>query len=145
MVFRLLSKNLKIKKYRIIILPVVLYGWETWSLTRREGRMLRVFENMVLRTVFGPRRDEVTGEWRRLHNEELNDLYCSPNIVQVIKSRRMRWAGHVARMGEERGCIGSWWGNRREGDHWGDLGVDGWIILGWICRRWDVGIRTGLG
>jgi len=65
-----------------------------------------------------------------LHNEELNDLYSSPNIVRVIKSRRMRWAGHVARMGEERGwCIGSWWGNRREGDHWGDLGVDGWIIL----------------
>ena len=65
---------------------------------------LRVFENMVLRRIFGPRRDEVTGEWRRLHNEELNDLYCSPNIVRVIKSRRMRWAGHVARMGEERGA-----------------------------------------
>ena len=61
-------------------------------------------------------------------------------IVQVIKSRRMRWAGHVARMGEERGCIGSWWGNRREGENWGDLDVDGWIILGWICRRWDVGL-----
>ena len=61
-----------------------------------------------------PRRDEVTEEWRRFHNEELNDLYCSPNIVRVIKSRRMRWDGHVARMGEERGCIGSWWGNRRE-------------------------------
>ena len=60
--------------------------------------------------------------------------------VRVIKSRRMRWAGHVARMGEERGRIGSFWGNRREGDHWGDLGVDGWIILGWISRRWDVGI-----
>jgi len=72
----------------------------------------------------------VTGEWRRLHNEELNDLNPSPNIVWVIKSRRMRWAGHVARMGEERGCIGSWWGNRRERDHWGDLGVDGWIISG---------------
>ena len=86
-----------------------------------------------------------TGEWRRLHNEELNDLYSSPNIVRVIKSRRMRWAGHVARMGEERGCIGSWWGNRKEGDHWGDLGVDGWIILGWITRSWDVGIWTGLG
>ena len=79
--------------------------------------------------VFGPRRNEVTWEWRRLHNEELNDLYSSPNIVRLIKSRRMRWAGHVARMGEERGRIGSSWGNRRERDHWGDLGVDGWIIL----------------
>ena len=68
----------------------------------REERKLRVFENMVLRRIFGPRRDEVTGECRRLHNEELNDLYCSPNIVRVIKWRRMRWAGHVARMGEER-------------------------------------------
>ena len=65
--------------------------------------------------------------------------------MRVIKSRRMRWAGHVACMGEERGCIESCWGNRREGDHWGDLGVDGWIILGWISRRWDVGIWTGLG
>jgi len=100
---------------------------------------------MVLRRIFGPRRDEVTGEWRRLHNEELNDLNSSPNIVRVIKSRRRRWAGHVVRMGEERGCIGSWWGNRRERDHWRDLGVDGWIILGWICRRWDVGIWTGVG
>jgi len=63
----------------------------------------------------------------------------------MIKSRRMRWAGHVARMGEERGCISSWWGNPREGDHWGDLGVDGWIIFGWISRGWDVGIWTGLG
>ena len=62
-----------------------------------------------------------------------------------VKSRRMRWAGHVARMGEERGCIGSWWGNRSEGNHWGDLGVDGWIILGWTSRRWDVCIWTGLG
>ena len=96
---RLLPKNLKIKIYRIIILPVVLYGCETWSLTLREERKLKVFENMVLRSIFGPRRDEVTGEWRRLHNEELNDLYSSPNIVRV---RRMRWAGHVARMGEER-------------------------------------------
>ena len=100
---RLLPKNLKNKIYRTIILPVVLYGCEAWSLTLREERKLRVFENMVLRGIFGPRRDDVTGEWRRLHNEELNDLYCSPKIVQVIKSRRMRWAGHVARMGEEMG------------------------------------------
>ena len=99
---RLLSKNLKIKIYRTIILPVVLYGCETWSLTLREERKLRVFENIGLRRIFGPRRDEVTGEWRRLHNEELNDLYSSPNIVRVIKSRRIRWAGHMAFMGEER-------------------------------------------
>jgi len=84
-------------------LPVVLYGCETWSLTLREERKLRVLENMVLRRISGPRRDEVTGEWRRPHNEELNDLYPSPNFVRVIKSTRMRWAGHVARMGEERG------------------------------------------
>ena len=74
-----------------------------WSLTLRGERKLRVFENMVLRRIFGPRRDEVTRDWRRLHNEELNDLYSSPNIVRVIKFRRIRWAGHVARMGEERG------------------------------------------
>jgi len=90
-----------------------------------EKRKLRVFENMVLRRIFGPRRDEVTGEWRRLHNEELNDFYSSSNIVRVIKSGRMRWAGHVARMAEERGCIGSWWGKSREGDNWGDLVEEG--------------------
>jgi len=100
---RLLSKNLNIKIHRTIILPVVLYGCETWSLTLREERKLRVFESMVLRRIFGTRRDEVTGEWRRLHNEELNDLYPSPIIVRVIKSIRMRWAGHVAHMGEDRG------------------------------------------
>jgi len=100
---RLLSKNLKIKIYRTIILPVVLYGCETWSLTLREEHRLRVFENRVLRRVFGPKRDEVTGEWRKLYNEELNDLYFLPNIVRVVKSRRMRWAGHVACMGEDRG------------------------------------------
>jgi len=93
----------KVKIHRTIILPVVLYGCETWSLTLREERKLRVFGNMVLRRTFGPRRDEVTGEWRRLHNEELNDLNPSPNIVRMKKSSRMRWAGHVARMDEERG------------------------------------------
>src|SRR5215469_7229982 len=92
----LLSKTLKIKIYRTIILPVVLYGCETWSLTLREELRLRVFENRVLRRVFGPKRDEVTGEWRKLHNEELRDLYSLPDIVRVVKSRRMRWAGHVA-------------------------------------------------
>ena len=84
-------------------MPVVLYGCETWSLTLREERKLRVFENRVLRRVFGPKRDEVTGEWRKLRNEGLSDLYSLTNIVRVVKSRRMRWARHVARMGEGRG------------------------------------------
>jgi len=98
----MLYKNLNIKIYRTIILPVVSYGCETWSLTLREERKLRVLENMDLRRIFGPRREEVTEEWRKFHNEELNNLYSSPNILRVIKSRRMRWAGHVACMGEER-------------------------------------------
>jgi hypothetical protein len=98
---RLLSKNVKVRIYRTIILPVVLYGCETWSLTVREEHKLRVFEYRVLR-IFGPKRDRVTGGWRKLHNEELHNLYSSPNIIRSIKSRRMRWAGHVARMGEKR-------------------------------------------
>jgi transcription termination factor 2 len=81
---------------------VVLYGFETWSLTLREEHRLRVFENRVLRRIFGPKRDEVTGEWRKLHNEELRDLYSSPSIIRMIMSRMMKWAGHVARMGEKR-------------------------------------------
>jgi len=85
--------------HRTIVLPVVLYGCKTWLLKLGEDCRLRVFENRVLRRIFGPKRDEVTGEWIKLHNEKLNDLYCSPNIVQVIKSKRMRWAG----MGERRG------------------------------------------
>jgi hypothetical protein len=98
---RLISKNLTIKIYKTVILPVVLYGCETWSLTLREEHRLRVSENRVLR-IFGPKMEE-DGSWRKLHNDELHSLYSSPNIVRVIKSRRMRWAGHVACMGEGRG------------------------------------------
>jgi hypothetical protein len=113
----LLSKNLKIRIYKTIILPVVLYGRETWSLILREGHRLRVFENRVLRRIFGPKMDEVTGEWRKLHNKELHDLYSSPSIIRIIKSRRMRWAGHVARMGRRGTLTDYWWEGRRERDH----------------------------
>jgi hypothetical protein len=98
----------------------------------------------VLRRIFGPKKDEVTGEWRKLHNEEFHDLYSSPNIVRVIKSRRMRWAGHVARLGEGIGVYRVWWGDLGGRDHWGDPGIDGRIILRWIFRKWDVGLWTGL-
>ena len=94
------ARNIKIKVYIIIIMSFVLYGCETWLLMLRGECRLMVFENRVPRRLFGPKRDEVTGEWRKLHSEELNDLYCSPNIVRVIKLRRMGWAGHVARIGE---------------------------------------------
>jgi len=129
----LLSKNLNIKIYKTVILPVVLYGCETWSLTSREERRLRVFENRVLRRIFGPKRDEVTGEWRKLHNEELNDLYSSPNIVRVIKSRRMRWTGHVACMGEGRGVYRVLVGK-----------PEGRRPLGRPRRRWEDNIRMDL-
>jgi hypothetical protein len=129
----LLSKNLKIKIYRTIILPVVLYGCETWSLTLREERRLRVFDNRALRRIFGPKRDEVTGEWRKLHNEELNDLYCSSNIVEMIKPRRMRWAGHVARMGDRRGVYRGLVGK-----------PEGKRQLGRPSRRWEDNIKKDL-
>ena len=129
----LLSKKLKIKIYRTIILPVVLYGCETWSLTLRDERRLRVFENWVPRRVFGPKRDEVTGEWRKLHNEELSDLYSLPNIVRVVKSRRMRWAGHVARMGEGRGVHRVLMGK-----------PEGKRPLGRVRRRWEDNIKMDL-
>jgi hypothetical protein len=97
--------------------PVILNGRETWSLTLREEHRLRVVEDRVLRRIFGPKRDEVTGEWRELHNEELRDLYSSPSIIRMIRSRRMRWAGHVARIGGRRTRIGYWWENQRARDH----------------------------
>jgi hypothetical protein len=100
----LLSKTGKIKIHRSVILPVVLYGCETWSLILREGCPLRVLENRVLRRIFGPKRGDVTGEWRRLHDKELYAMYSSPNIIKVIKSRRLRGAGHTARIGDRRGA-----------------------------------------
>ena len=106
----------------------VVYGYETWSLTLREKLGLRLNENRVL-SIFGPKREEVTREWRKLHNEELNDLYCSPNIVQVIKSGRTKWAGNVARMDERRGVYRIWWGNLRESGNLKDPGLKGRIIL----------------
>jgi hypothetical protein len=123
----LLSKKKKINLNRTITLLVVLYGCETWSLTIREECRLKVFENRVLRRVFEPRRVEVTGEWRILQ-EELNDLYYLRNIVRVVKSRRMRWAGHVARLGRRKLCTVCWWGNLRERARWKNPHVDGMII-----------------
>jgi hypothetical protein len=126
-----------------------LYGCKTWSLTLREENRLRVFTSRVLRRIFGPRRDEVTGEWRKLHNEELHILYSSPNIIRKIKSRRMRWAGHVARMGEERNVcrvlIGKPEGKRPLGRprHRRDDGIRmylreiGWESVDWIQLAQD--------
>ena len=135
-------------------MPVGLYGCETWSLTLKEDRRLRVLENRVLRRIFGPKRDEVTREWRKLHDEELNDLYSQPNIILVIKWRRMRWAGHVARMGERRGVYRSLVGKpegkrplgsprpRCEGNIKMDLQKVGSGV--WIGSRWLM-IGTGGG
>ena len=124
----MLSKNLKIKIFRTIISPVVLYDRETLLFTWTEEHRLRVYVTRVLRKIFGPKRDEVTKEWKKLHNKELNDLYSSPNIVRVIKSRRMRWMGHKVSMRGE-AYTGFWWGNLREIDHLGDPDIDGRIIL----------------
>jgi hypothetical protein len=111
----------------------------------REELGLRVVENKVLRRMFGPRGDEVTRMWRKLHNEKLHYLYSSPTIVQVIKSRRMKWAEHVARLGRKVAYTGVEWGILRERDHWGYPGIDWRIILRWIFRKWDEAVWTRLG
>jgi len=137
--------------YRTIILPVVLYGCETWSLTLREERRLRVYENRVLRRVFGPKTDEVTGEWRKLHNKELRDHYSLPNNVRFVKSRRMRLVGHVARMGEGRGVhrvlVGKPEGKRplgRPRRRWEDnIKMDLWEVGG-VETGWSW-LRIGTG
>ena len=103
---------------------------------------MRMFENRVLRRVFGPKRDEVTGEWRKLYNEELMDLYSLPNIVRVVKSRRMRWAGHVARMVEGRDVHRVLVGKPEGKRPLGDPDADGRTILRWIFRKWE-GVETG--
>ena len=126
-------QKLKIKLYRTIILLVVFYGCETWSLTLREGGRLKVFENRVLRRIFGPKRDEVTEEWRRPYTEELNDLYCSSNIVRVIKSKRMKWMWNVARMRGRRGLYTVFVGK-----------LDGKRPLGRPRRRWEDNIKIDL-
>jgi hypothetical protein len=129
----LLSRNVNVKIYKTIILPVVLYGCETWSLTLGEGHRLRVFENRVLRRIFGPKRDKVTGEWRKLHNEEVHILYSFPNFIRQIKSRRMRWVEHAAHMGEERKLYKVLVGK-----------PEGKRPLGRPRRRWEDVIRMGL-
>jgi hypothetical protein len=138
-------KKLNIKIYKTVILPILLYGCETWPLTLGEEHRLKVFENRVLRRIFGPKREE-DGSWRKLHNDELHSLYSSPNIVRAIKSRRMRWAAHVARMGEERGAyrvlVRRPGGKRPLGPrHYGD---DNIIILEWIFKKYGMRVWTGL-
>jgi hypothetical protein len=125
---------MKIKIYTTIILPVVLYGYETWSLTLREERRLKVFENRMLWRIFVPKMDEVTGGWRKLHNEELHRLYSSSSIIRVIKARRTRWVGHVERMGEVRGAYNILVAR-----------PDGRRPLGRPRRKWEDNIKMELG
>ena len=140
--YSLLSKNIKIKIYRTIILPPILYGCETWSLTLREEFRLRVLENRVLRRIFGSKRDKIKGKWRKLHNEELNDLYCSPHIILMIKLRRMRWEGHVALRGRctNRVLVGKPEGNIPLGRLKHELEDNIKLDL----HKWDGGVWTGL-
>jgi hypothetical protein len=140
---RLLTRNIKVKIYKAIILPVVLYGCEIWPLTLREEHTLRVFENRVLRRIFGPKRDEVTGEWRKLHNEELHNLYSCPDIIRQVKSFRMRWAWHVARMGEERKVYKVLVGKPEGKRSLGRQGVGGKIGSEWILGRLACGVWIG--
>ncbi|KAJ4439175.1 hypothetical protein ANN_15134 [Periplaneta americana] len=157
----LLSKNLKVRIYKTVILPVLQYGCETWTLTLGEEHRLRVFENKVLRKIFGAKRDEVTGEWRKLHNTELHALYSSPDIIRNLKSRRLRWAGHVARMGESRNAyrvlVGTPKGKRplgRPRRRWEDnvkmdlreVGYDDrdWINLAQDRDRWRAYVRAAM-
>ncbi|KAJ4427974.1 hypothetical protein ANN_23987 [Periplaneta americana] len=157
----LLSKNLKVRIYKTVILPVVLYGCETWILTLREEHRLRVFENKVRRKIFGAKRDKVIGDWRNLHNTELHALYSSPDIIRNIKSRRLRWAGHVARMGESRNAyrvlIGRPEGKKplgRQRRRWEDnikmdlreMGYDDrdWINLAQDRDRWRAYMRAAM-
>jgi hypothetical protein len=138
-----LSRNLKVKIYKTIILPVVLYGCETWSLTLREEHRLRAFENRVLRTISGPKRDEVAEEWRKLHNGELQNLYSSLDIIRQIKSRRMRWAGHVARMGEGRSVYRVLAGKPEGKNHLEDQEVDERMGSKWALERLVGGVWSG--
>jgi hypothetical protein len=131
---RLISKNIKIKIYKTVILLVVLYGCGTWSLTSGKEHRLRVFENRVLRKILGPKREE-DGSWRKLHNDDLHNLNSSPNIVRVIKSRRMRGAGHLARLVRGEVFTGFWLRGRKARDHWENLGVGGRITSTWTLGR----------
>jgi hypothetical protein len=116
---------LNVQIYKTIILPVVLYGCETWSLKLREEHRMRVFENRVLRRIFGPTGEDVTGEWRKMHSWDHLKLYSSPDIIRQIKSRRMRWAGHVPRMEEIKKCTRIRWERSKERDHPADQISDG--------------------
>jgi hypothetical protein len=156
-----LSKNFKIRIYKTNILPVVLYECETWSPTLREEHRLGVFENRVLMRIFGSKRDEVTGEWTKLHNEELHHFYSSPSIIRIMKARRMRWAGHVARIRDKRNAyrllVGKPEGRRRlerSRHRWlGKIRMDlvqvGWGDVDWIRlvqdrERWGALVNSVL-